>query len=80
MLDVGCGNGVFLKDLHELGYSNLTGVDYSEPAIELCKAHLVDEEGAPIARLVVGSLAALPFDDGAFSVRDEAVCGWAVCD
>ncbi len=70
VLDVGCGNGVFLKDLYELGYTQLTGVDYSEPAIELCKAHLVDPETkAPIAALIVGSLAALPFSDGAFAVR-----------
>ncbi len=49
-------------------YSALTGVDYSEASIALCEAHLV-EDGAPLATLVVGSLAALPFPDAAFQVR-----------
>ena len=70
MLDVGCGNGVFLKDLVELGYTNLHGVDYSEPAVEICRALLSDPEtGAGLATLVVGSLAELPFPDGTFTVR-----------
>uniref|UniRef100_A0A7S1TA50 Protein-lysine N-methyltransferase CCAE0312_LOCUS2254 n=1 Tax=Compsopogon caeruleus TaxID=31354 RepID=A0A7S1TA50_9RHOD len=43
ILDMGCGNGLFLKELAELGFSDLTGVDYSEFAIELateiCQGH-----------------------------------------
>lgn len=35
--DVGCGNGMFLIELSKEGYTNLTGLDYSESAIELAK-------------------------------------------
>ncbi|XP_056634996.1 EEF1A lysine methyltransferase 2 [Diorhabda carinulata] len=35
IVDVGCGNGMFLIELANEGYTNLTGVDYSENAIKL---------------------------------------------
>ncbi|KAJ1656055.1 Protein-lysine N-methyltransferase efm4 [Dispira simplex] len=35
IIDVGCGNGHLLLELAELGYTALTGVDYSAQAIEL---------------------------------------------
>jgi hypothetical protein len=38
LLDVGCGNGQMLKDLHDLGYSRLFGVDYSDPAVSCAKS------------------------------------------
>jgi ubiquinone/menaquinone biosynthesis C-methylase UbiE len=70
LLDVGCGNGLMLKDLHDMGYRDLTGVDYSEASIALCRETLRsdDDGGAPLATLVVGSVAALPFDDGHFAI------------
>ena len=37
ILDLGCGNGHLLLELHDLGYTKLTGVDYSLPSIVLCK-------------------------------------------
>jgi 2-polyprenyl-3-methyl-5-hydroxy-6-metoxy-1,4-benzoquinol methylase len=36
LLDVGCGNGVFLHRLHGLGWS-VTGIDFDPKAIENCK-------------------------------------------
>ncbi|MCO5555392.1 hypothetical protein L7F22_008938 [Adiantum nelumboides] len=38
VLDIGTGNGVLLHTLAKQGFSNLTGTDYSEGAIELAKA------------------------------------------
>ncbi|KAA0193426.1 hypothetical protein HAZT_HAZT009655 [Hyalella azteca] len=38
VLDLGTGNGHFLLELAELGFSDLTGVDYSEQAVALARA------------------------------------------
>ncbi|KAH7434919.1 hypothetical protein KP509_06G041000 [Ceratopteris richardii] len=38
VLDIGTGNGVLLHALAKQGFSNLTGTDYCEGAIELAKA------------------------------------------
>jgi EEF1A lysine methyltransferase 2 len=37
ILDIGCGNGHLAKRLCELNFSNVTGIDYSESAIDLAK-------------------------------------------
>ena len=37
ILDVGCGEGVFLSFLESLGYTNLHGFDYSPENVELCR-------------------------------------------
>ncbi|GBM88585.1 EEF1A lysine methyltransferase 2 [Araneus ventricosus] len=37
ILDVGCGNGMTLISLARSGFENLTGVDYSEEAIQLAQ-------------------------------------------
>jgi len=34
ILDIGCGYGRTLRELYELGYRNLTGIDFSERLIE----------------------------------------------
>ncbi|KAF9102119.1 hypothetical protein BGX29_004933 [Mortierella sp. GBA35] len=44
ILDLGCGNGHLLLDLAELGFEDLTGIDYSPAAIELAKAVAADKE------------------------------------
>lgn len=38
IVDIGCGNGMTLIDLSVRGYTNLTGIDYSENAVRLAKA------------------------------------------
>ena len=37
ILDIGCGNGHFVKRLCETGFTQLTGIDYSESAIRLAQ-------------------------------------------
>eukprot|EP00105_Crassostrea_gigas_P016275 XP_011433606.1 PREDICTED: protein-lysine N-methyltransferase mettl10 [Crassostrea gigas] len=38
VIDLGCGNGVMLLEMAKRGYSNLTGVDYSEGAVQLARS------------------------------------------
>ncbi|XP_048406641.1 EEF1A lysine methyltransferase 2 isoform X4 [Stegostoma tigrinum] len=38
LLDIGTGNGYFLIELAKSGFTNLTGIDNSSPAVELAKA------------------------------------------
>ncbi|XP_021737391.1 EEF1A lysine methyltransferase 2-like [Chenopodium quinoa] len=44
VLDLGTGNGLLLQELAKHGFSNLTGVDYSEGAIGLARA-LAERDG-----------------------------------
>ncbi|XP_046369486.2 EEF1A lysine methyltransferase 2-like [Haliotis rufescens] len=44
ILDLGCGNGMMLVELHREGYRDLTGVDYSETAVQLAR-NIADKEG-----------------------------------
>ena len=40
IVDIGCGNGAFLSKLHEEGYTNLCGIDYSLLGIHLAQSRL----------------------------------------
>lgn len=40
IVDIGCGNGAFLNKLHEEGYTNVCGIDYSLPGIQLAQSKL----------------------------------------
>lgn len=44
VLDIGTGNGLLLQELAKQGFSDLTGVDYSEGAIDLAR-NLADRDG-----------------------------------
>ncbi|KAF9895900.1 hypothetical protein BX616_008587, partial [Lobosporangium transversale] len=44
ILDLGCGNGHLLLDLAELGFEDLTGIDYSPAAIQLARTIAKDKE------------------------------------
>ncbi len=39
LIDYGCGDGKFLRELHDLG-ANVKGYDISEPMIEIARKHL----------------------------------------
>lgn len=52
VLDLGTGNGLLLQELAKLGFSDLTGVDYSEGAIDLARG-LADRDGFTNIKLLV---------------------------
>ncbi|XP_054437642.1 EEF1A lysine methyltransferase 2 isoform X1 [Pteronotus mesoamericanus] len=52
VLDIGTGNGVFLVELAKLGFSNITGIDYSPPAIQL-SGSIIEKEGLSNIKLKV---------------------------
>lgn len=59
MLDVGCGNGRFLRKMAALGWA-CEGVDFSETAVALCRA-----AGLNVRR---GDLSSAGFDDASFDL------------
>lgn len=59
VLDIGCANGGLLKELRDLGYSRLCGIDPSPACVEAAKA-VCSAEGH------VGTLASLPSNVGEF--------------
>jgi len=59
ILDVGCGTGITLKALEDLGFA--AGVDSVEPALSFCRSR-------GISRLVRSEAQALPFQDRGFDV------------
>ncbi|KAL8472666.1 hypothetical protein ACS0TY_029762 [Phlomoides rotata] len=52
VLDVGTGNGLLLQELSKQGFSDLTGTDYSEGAIDLAR-NLAHREGLPNIKFLV---------------------------
>lgn len=68
VLDVGCGTGVFLRDLamHEAGL-RLVGLDLSEDMLRVAKRPLEGTKSPP-PEFHAGSVYEMPFSDGAFDV------------
>ncbi|BFG25417.1 hypothetical protein CerSpe_116910 [Prunus speciosa] len=52
VLDIGTGNGLLLQELSKQGFSNLTGTDYSEGAIDLARS-LAGRDGLPNIHFLV---------------------------
>ena len=48
-IDIGCGNAAVLLELAEKGYTQLTGIDYSEGAIGLARRLAAARSTVPIA-------------------------------
>src|SRR3954464_5093969 len=61
ILDAGCGTGGILAALHEAGFTNTEGFDYSETALLFCK-----ERG--LANVRQGSIMAIPFPPNSFDI------------
>uniref|UniRef100_A0A1J3G6M4 Protein-lysine N-methyltransferase LC_TR15644_c1_g1_i1_g.53929 n=2 Tax=Noccaea caerulescens TaxID=107243 RepID=A0A1J3G6M4_NOCCA len=55
VLDLGTGNGLLLHQLAKEGFSDLTGTDYSEGAVELAQ-HLSQRDGFPSIRFMVDDI------------------------
>lgn len=66
ILEVSCGDGVILKRLKELGYSNLTGTLYGRDS-DIFNYDEIDYEGIDIIKNV-NLLEKLPFEDKSFDV------------
>jgi SAM-dependent methyltransferase len=66
LLDAGCGTGQMLRFLHETapGRFHLTGLDRSSANIAVARRVV----GGDAARLVVGRIETMPFDDRSFDV------------
>jgi ubiquinone/menaquinone biosynthesis C-methylase UbiE len=60
VLDLGCGYGRTLTELHDYGYVHLWGVDFSPEMIRRAR------ERCPYANLSVSDSNPLPFEDGCF--------------
>ncbi|KAI8612548.1 S-adenosyl-L-methionine-dependent methyltransferase, partial [Chytriomyces sp. MP71] len=62
VIDLGCGNGHFLFELSELGYSTLHGVDYSPASIALAqKIHTTMHPGASVTFATLDFMPFAPF-------------------
>ncbi|CAI9110619.1 OLC1v1010676C1 [Oldenlandia corymbosa var. corymbosa] len=55
VLDIGTGNGLLLQELAKQGFSDLTGTDYSEGAIDLARS-LVAREGLTYIKFMVDDI------------------------
>ncbi|XVF81884.1 hypothetical protein PTKIN_Ptkin15bG0191700 [Pterospermum kingtungense] len=55
VLDIGTGNGLLLQELSKLGFTDLTGTDYSEGAIDLARS-LADRGGFSNIKFLVDDI------------------------
>lgn len=65
IVDIGCGPGILLYMLENLGYINLTGVDFSQEAIRQAKRRLAH------ARLICADIRKMDFSTYEFGVLTE---------
>jgi ubiquinone/menaquinone biosynthesis C-methylase UbiE len=61
ILDVGCGTGVFTRDILSFG-TRVTGIDISQPMLKRAR----QKAGAYSFREIVGDMRSLPFADNCF--------------
>ena len=67
LLDVGCGSaGLLVEQASHVSY--VAGLDASEMQVEMARRRLADRLAAGTAEIVLGDAAALPWEDGRFSV------------
>ncbi|KAB2611832.1 methyltransferase-like protein 10 [Pyrus ussuriensis x Pyrus communis] len=55
VLDIGTGNGLLLQELSKQGFSDLTGTDYTEGAIDLARS-LAHRDGFPNIKFLVDDI------------------------
>ncbi|NXG68251.1 EFMT4 methyltransferase, partial [Baryphthengus martii] len=66
VLRAGCGNSALSYDLHELGYTDVTSIDFSPACIAAMRARYAHR--CPSLRWAVMDIRALAFPDAAFDV------------
>jgi SAM-dependent methyltransferase len=60
LLDLCCGAGRHLEALHEEGFTDLTGIDLSEPLLDVARRRL-DARGATEVRLLRSDMRRIPY-------------------
>lgn len=70
VLDVGTGNGLLLQELAKHGFSDLTGTDYSEGAIDLARS-LADRDGFTNIKFLVDDVLETKLDKKFQLVMDK---------
>lgn len=70
VLDVGTGNGLLLQELARQGFSDLTGTDYSEGAIDLAQS-LANRDGFASIKLLVDDILETKLDKKFRLVTDK---------
>ncbi|KAK4745157.1 hypothetical protein SAY87_011469 [Trapa incisa] len=70
VLDLGTGNGLLLHELAKHGFSDLTGVDYSEGAIDLARG-LANRDGFPNIKFLVDDVLETKLDQQFKLVMDK---------
>ncbi|KAJ0989139.1 hypothetical protein J5N97_007495 [Dioscorea zingiberensis] len=70
VLDIGTGNGLLLQELAKQGFSDLTGTDYSEGAINLAR-NLADRDGFSSIKFLVDDVLDTKLDQKFQLVMDK---------
>ncbi|KAL4582481.1 hypothetical protein LXL04_007031 [Taraxacum kok-saghyz] len=70
VLDVGTGNGLLLQELSKQGFSDLTGTDYSEGAIDLAQ-NLANRDGFDTIKFLVDDILETKLDKKFRLVTDK---------
>ncbi|CAH9085389.1 unnamed protein product [Cuscuta europaea] len=70
VLDIGTGNGLLLQELAKQGFSDLTGTDYSEGAIDLAR-NLADRDGFSEIKFLVDDVLETKLDRKFHLVMDK---------
>uniref|UniRef100_M1D0F6 SLL2-S9-protein n=1 Tax=Solanum tuberosum TaxID=4113 RepID=M1D0F6_SOLTU len=70
VLDIGTGNGLLLQELAKQGFSDLTGTDYSEGAVDLARS-LADRDGFTNVKFLVDDILETKLDKRFLLVMDK---------
>ncbi|XP_016490507.1 uncharacterized protein LOC107810267 [Nicotiana tabacum] len=70
VLDIGTGNGLLLQELAKQGFSDLTGTDYSEGAVDLAQS-LADRDGFTNVKFLVDDILETKLDKRFQLVMDK---------
>ena len=67
LLDVACGSGAFLEE-HASHVRHVAGLDLSEAEVRIARRRLAERIAQGSAEVIQGDAAALPWEEGRFSV------------